>query len=121
MRREKELLESQAENVTLRKGKDDLIDDYLASQEYVGFMEKHDDSLFPYQFTQGWDEALAEVTRRFPGTLNVSDFPSPHAPMALAVQDTQEVGQDDDERILQPELSAHPGGDEEDEHTEDAQ
>lgn len=84
-------------------------------------MEKHDDSLFPYQFTQGWDGALAEVTRRFPGILNVSDFPSPHAPMALAVQDTQEEDQEDDERIPEPEPSAHFGGDGEDEHTGDTQ
>ena len=52
-RREKELADSQAELVTLRKGRDDFIDEYLDSQEYKDLIGQHDDLLFPVQFTKG--------------------------------------------------------------------
>ena len=107
--REKELIDAQAELVELRKGKERHIDEYLDSDEYKDLITQHDDLLFPVQYTKGWDEALAEVSRRLPGSLTISDFPSPHAPthleMALAGEDVM----DEDDRILDPEHASHPG------------
>ncbi|KAK1384217.1 hypothetical protein POM88_021952 [Heracleum sosnowskyi] len=51
-RKEKELADSQAELVSLRKGKDDFIDEYLDSSEYKDLIDKHDELLFPvYPYT----------------------------------------------------------------------
>ncbi|KAK1394402.1 hypothetical protein POM88_013458 [Heracleum sosnowskyi] len=55
-RKEKELVDSQAELVVLRKSKDYFIDEYLDSQEYKDLIGKHDELLFPVQFTKGCDE-----------------------------------------------------------------
>ncbi|KAK1382001.1 hypothetical protein POM88_019736 [Heracleum sosnowskyi] len=107
--REKELIDAQAELVELRKGKERHIDEYLDSDEYKGLITQHDDLLFPVQYTKGWDEALAEVSRRLPGSLTISDFPSPHAPTRLEMALAGEDGMDEDNRILNPEHASHPG------------
>ncbi|KAK1380945.1 hypothetical protein POM88_027689 [Heracleum sosnowskyi] len=107
-RRDKELLEAQAELVELRKGKDRIIDEYFDSAEYQEIITQHDDLLFPVQFTQGWDEALAEVSRRIPGSLTISDFPSPHAPNQLEKALAGVDDMDEDDRILNPEHAPQP-------------
>ncbi|KAK1369648.1 hypothetical protein POM88_035740 [Heracleum sosnowskyi] len=108
-RRDKELLEAQAELVELRKGKDRIIDEYFDSAEYQEIITQHDDLLFPVQFTQGWDEALAEVSRRIPGSLTISDFPSPHAPNQLEKALAGVDDMDEDDMILNPEHASQPG------------
>lgn len=108
-RREKELLDAQAELVELRKDKDRIIDEYFESPEYQDIITQHDDLLFPVQYTKGWDEALAEVSRRMPGSLTISDFPSPHAPnqleRALAGEDVTK----EDDRVPHSEPASQPG------------
>ncbi|KAK1400997.1 hypothetical protein POM88_000602 [Heracleum sosnowskyi] len=108
-RKEKELADSQAELVSLRKGKDDFIDEYLDSSEYEDLIDKHDELLFPVQYTKGWDDALSAVLEKMPGSLLISDFPSPHLPtpleMALAGEDEME----EDDRILDLDHTSPPG------------
>ncbi|KAK1381844.1 hypothetical protein POM88_019579 [Heracleum sosnowskyi] len=108
-RREKELSDAQAELVELRKGKERIIDEYFDSAEYQEIITQHDDLLFPVQFTKGWDEALAEVSRRLPGSLTISDFPSPHAPNQLEKALAGGDDMDEDDRILNPEHASQPG------------
>ncbi|KAK1392319.1 hypothetical protein POM88_011375 [Heracleum sosnowskyi] len=108
-RREKELADSQDELVSLRKGKDDFIDEYLDSQEYKDLIGKHDELLFPVQFTKGWDGALAEVLEKMPGSLILSDFPSPYAPTPLEVALAGEDDMDEDDGILDLGHSSPPG------------
>ncbi|KAK1402595.1 hypothetical protein POM88_002200 [Heracleum sosnowskyi] len=107
-RKEKELADSQAELVSLRKGKDDFIDEYLDSSEYEDLIDKHDELLFPVQYTKGWDDALSAVLEKMPGSLLISDFPSPHLPtpleMALAGEDEME----EDDRILDLDHTSPP-------------
>ncbi|KAK1375884.1 hypothetical protein POM88_032077 [Heracleum sosnowskyi] len=108
-RKEKELADSQAELVSLRKGKDDFIDEYLDSSEYEDLIDKHDELLFPVQYTKGWDDALSAVLEKMLGSLLISDFPSPHLPtpleMALAGEDEME----EDDRILDLDQTSPPG------------
>ncbi|KAK1376695.1 hypothetical protein POM88_032888 [Heracleum sosnowskyi] len=108
-RREKELADSQAELVELRKSKDDFIDEYLDSQEYTDLIGKHDELLFPVQFTKGWDGALEDVLEKLPGSLYLSDFPSPYAPTPLEVALGGEDDMDEDDRILDLGHSSPPG------------
>ena len=118
-RRDKELLDAQAELVELRKGKERIIDEYFDSTEYQEIITQHDDLLFPVQFTQGWDEALAEVSRRLPGSLTISDFPSPHAPNQLERVLAGEDVMDEDDRILHPEHASQPGEESEESSSEE--
>ncbi|KAK1364099.1 hypothetical protein POM88_039660 [Heracleum sosnowskyi] len=108
-RKEKELADSQAELVSLRKGKDDFIDEYLDSSEYEDLIDKHDELLFPVQYTKGCDDAFSAVLEKMPGSLLISDFPSPHLPtpleMALAGEDEME----EDDRILDLDHTSPPG------------
>ncbi|KAK1398372.1 hypothetical protein POM88_008235 [Heracleum sosnowskyi] len=75
-------------------GEDDFIDEYLDSKEYEDLIDKHDELLFPVQYTKGWDGALAAVLEKMPGSLTISDFPSPYPPtpteLALAGEDDME-------------------------------
>ncbi|KAK1400169.1 hypothetical protein POM88_010032 [Heracleum sosnowskyi] len=92
-----------------RKGRDDFIDEYLDSQEYKDLIGKHDKLIFPVQFTKGWDDALAEVLEKMPGSLIVSDFPSPYAPTPLEVALVGEDDMEEDDMILDLGHSSPPG------------
>ncbi|KAK1356169.1 hypothetical protein POM88_049425 [Heracleum sosnowskyi] len=108
-RKEKELADAQAELVALRKSKDDFIDEYLDSQEYKDLIGKHDEHLFPVQFTKGWDGALTTVLEKNPGSFSLSDFQSPHTPTPLEWALAGEDDMDEDDRILDPGHSSPPG------------
>ncbi|KAK1361529.1 hypothetical protein POM88_046003 [Heracleum sosnowskyi] len=108
-RKEKELADSQAELVSLRKGKDDFIDEYLDSKEYEDLIDKHDELLFPVQYTKGWDDALSAVLEKIPGSLTISDFPSPHLPTPLELALAGEVDMEEDDRILDLDHTSPPG------------
>ncbi|KAK1379480.1 hypothetical protein POM88_026224 [Heracleum sosnowskyi] len=105
----KELADAQAELVALMKSKDDFIDEYLDSQEYKDLIGKHDELLFPVQFTKGWDGALTAVLEKNPDSFSPSDFPSPraHTPLEWALAGEDDM--DEDDRILDPGHSSPPG------------
>ncbi|KAK1385018.1 hypothetical protein POM88_022753 [Heracleum sosnowskyi] len=108
-RKEKELADSQAELVSLRKGKDDFIDEYLDSKEYEDLIDKHDELLFPVQYTKGWDGALDAVLEKMPGSLTISDFPSPYPPTPLELDLAGEDDMEEDDRIFDLDHTSPPG------------
>ncbi|KAK1392401.1 hypothetical protein POM88_011457 [Heracleum sosnowskyi] len=108
-RKEKELADSQAELVSLRKGKDDFIDEYLDSSEYKDLIDKNDELLFPVQYTKGWDGALTAVLGKMPGSLTIYDFPSPYTPTPLELALAGEDDMEEDDRIFDLDHTSPPG------------
>ncbi|KAK1400909.1 hypothetical protein POM88_000514 [Heracleum sosnowskyi] len=105
--KDEQLAIAHAELVALRAKKEEIIDDYMDGQEFQKLMEDHDESLFPCQFTQGWNEALDSVVKAHPGMFLPRDFPSPHPPALVAAagnfsQSDDEMDDVGDNRILDP-------------------
>ncbi|KAK1380314.1 hypothetical protein POM88_027058 [Heracleum sosnowskyi] len=78
-------------------------------EEYKDLIGKHDELLFPVQFTKGWDGALAAVLEKMPGSLTISDFPSPYAPTPLELALAGEDDMEEDDMILDLGHSSPPG------------
>ena len=58
---------------------DEFVGRYMASDEFMCFMDQHDDSVRPDILTSGWDGALGAVSAQHPGMFNPSAFPSPYS------------------------------------------
>ncbi|KAK1366124.1 hypothetical protein POM88_041685 [Heracleum sosnowskyi] len=107
-RKEKELVEAQADLVELRKSNDDYIDEYLDSQEYKDLIEKHDEILFPVQYSAGWEDAVKAVSAKHPEAFDPTDFPTPHPPTPLYCLLAGTTDMEEDDRILDPVHSSPP-------------
>ena len=94
--KEEELAKAHAELVKLRSDKEDIIDEYMESQKFKDLMELHDEGLYPVQFSEGWDKAVAAISAKHPGVINPRDFVSPNLPQV------EEDGDEWDDLLASP-------------------
>ena len=73
--KEKELAEAFARIVHLEESKENVVDEYLESEEYMEILAAHDDSFYPVPYSHGWEGALKAVDSRHPSMFSFSDFP----------------------------------------------
>lgn len=81
---EAELDKVRAELVEAKAEKEDVIDDYMKSEEFEKLMEEHDKVVYPAHFTVGWNEAKKAILEKHPGLYDPQvDFVSPERPLEL--------------------------------------
>ncbi|KAK1370540.1 hypothetical protein POM88_036632 [Heracleum sosnowskyi] len=76
---EKEISNLRAKNQKLVMDRATAIDDYMGSDDFLQFIDDHDDRVFHGFFTKGWDQALSSVIAQHPGLFDpAKDFQSPY-------------------------------------------
>ena len=59
-------------------------------------MELHDEGLYPVQFTEGWDKAVAAISVKHPGMIDPRDF------VSLNLPQVEEGGDEWDDLLASP-------------------
>lgn len=75
---EKSLSELRAENQKLVMDRARAIDDYMEFEDFLAFIDDHDDQVHPGVFAKGWNQALSSVIAQHPGLFDPTvDFKCP--------------------------------------------
>ena len=99
--KEKELAEAFARIVHLEESKENIVDEYLESEEYREILAAHDDSFYAVPYSHGWEGASKAGDSRHLSMFSFFDFPCPENPQ-FPSQQLVEHSLFGGERILDP-------------------
>lgn len=54
-----------------------IIASYHNSEDFMQFMDRHDDELRPFNMSVGWNKAIGVVSSKYPSVVNPEDFSCP--------------------------------------------